>query len=104
MHRRMLVERDLDLDARDVLAAGDDDVLGAVLDLDVTVGMLDREIAGVHPAAAEGLGRRLRVLEVAEHHRVAADHDLAHGLAVVRQLEDEHLYPRANTEGTVDRL
>src|SRR5260370_40857424 len=31
-HRRMLVEHVLDLDRRDVFAAGDDDVLGSVLD------------------------------------------------------------------------
>jgi hypothetical protein len=38
-HRRVLVERVLDLDRRDVLAARDDDVLGAVLELDVAVGV-----------------------------------------------------------------
>ena len=37
LHRRMLVERVLDLDRGNVLAAGDDDVLGAVLELDVAV-------------------------------------------------------------------
>src|SRR5258707_744699 len=37
LHRRMPVERDLHLDARDILAAGNDDVLGAVLDLDVDI-------------------------------------------------------------------
>jgi predicted methyltransferase len=31
----VLVEHAFDLDGRDVLAAGDDDVLGAVLELDV---------------------------------------------------------------------
>ena len=36
-HRRMAVEHLLDLERRDVLAAGDDDVLGAVLDLDIAV-------------------------------------------------------------------
>ena len=54
----MSVERDLDLDRGDVLAAGDDDVLGAVLDLHVAVGVLDREIAGVKPAALERRVRR----------------------------------------------
>ena len=84
LHRRMPVERDLDLDARNVLAARDDDVLGAVLDLDIAVGVLDREVAGVHPAAAERFGRRLGLLQIAEHHGVAAHHDLADGLAVAR--------------------
>ena len=49
----MLVERVLDLDRRDVLAARDDDVLGAVLELDVAVGMHHAEVAGVEPAARE---------------------------------------------------
>jgi hypothetical protein len=52
---RVLVERVLDLDRRDVLAARDDDVLGAVLELDVAVGVHDAEVAGMEPAAGEGL-------------------------------------------------
>src|SRR5262249_29724069 len=39
LHGGMLVERILDLDRRDVLAARDDDVLRAVLELDVAVCM-----------------------------------------------------------------
>ena len=50
---RVAVEDVLDLDRRDVLAAGDDDVLRAVLDLDVAVGVGDREVAGVEPAPAK---------------------------------------------------
>jgi hypothetical protein len=42
----VLVEHALDLDGRDVLAAGDDDVLGAVAQLDIAVGMRYAEIAG----------------------------------------------------------
>src|SRR5665811_1726944 len=45
--RRMLVERVLHLDRGDILAAGNDDVLRAVFELDVTVRMHDAEIAGV---------------------------------------------------------
>src|SRR5207247_4689118 len=45
-YRGMLTHNFLDSDRRDVLAAGDDDVLGAVLDLDVAVGMGYGEIAG----------------------------------------------------------
>src|SRR3954471_18361731 len=51
LHGGMLVERVLHLDRRDVLAARDYDVLGAVLELDVAVGMRHAEIAGVKPAA-----------------------------------------------------
>ena len=50
-------QRVLHLDRRDVLAAGDDDVLGPVAELDVAVGVHDAEVAGVEPAAAEGLAR-----------------------------------------------
>jgi hypothetical protein len=53
---RMLVECILDLDRRDVLAAGNDDVLRAVLELEIAVGMHDAEIAGMKPAATESLG------------------------------------------------
>ena len=56
-HGRMTVEGALDLDRADVLAAGDDDVLRAVLDLDIAVGVHHREVAGVEPAAGEGLAR-----------------------------------------------
>ena len=51
-------------------------------DLDVAVRVHDREVAGVEPAAGEGLLGGLLVLQVALHHQVAAEHDLAHGLAV----------------------
>ena len=81
-HRRMAVEHVLDLDRRDVLAARDDDVLRAVLDLDIAVGVGDREIAGMEPAAGEGLLGRGRVLQIALHDDVAAHEDLAHRLAV----------------------
>src|SRR5207244_9162935 len=52
---RVLGHRLLDLDRRDVLAARDDDVLLAVAQLDVPVGVPDRQIAGVEPAAPERL-------------------------------------------------
>ena len=51
----MAVEHLLDLERADVLAAGDDDVLGPVLDLDIAVLVRDGEIAGVEPAVAEGV-------------------------------------------------
>jgi hypothetical protein len=47
----MPVQHVLDLDGGDVLATGDDDVLGAVLDVDVAVLVPDRQIAAVEPAA-----------------------------------------------------
>ena len=72
----------LDLDGGDVLAAGDDDVLLAVAQLDVAVGVHDGQVAGVEPAAGEGARGRLRVAVVALHGVVAAHDHLAQGLAV----------------------
>src|SRR6266446_5881905 len=48
-HLRMAIERILDFERGDVLAARDDDVLRAVLDLDIAVGVADGEVAGVEP-------------------------------------------------------
>src|SRR5690606_39233586 len=45
--RRMGVEHVLDLDRGDVLAARDDDVLGAILDPDIAVRLEHAEVAGV---------------------------------------------------------
>jgi hypothetical protein len=41
----------LDFDRGDVLAAGDDDVLLAVADLDVSIRVRDGDVARVEPAA-----------------------------------------------------
>ena len=54
-HVLVAVQHVLDLQRRDVLAARNDDVLRAVLDLDVAVGLDHREIAGAEPAAGEAL-------------------------------------------------
>jgi hypothetical protein len=78
----MAIEHVLDFERGDVLAARDDDVLRAVLDLDVAVGLHHGEVAGAEPAAGERISRRLGILEIALHRDVAAEHDLAHGLAV----------------------
>ncbi|MGY3467361.1 hypothetical protein ACVW0I_004232 [Bradyrhizobium sp. LM6.11] len=85
-HGRVLVEDVLDLDGGNVLAAGNDDVLGAILDDDIAMRVEHAEVAGVKPAAFEGVPGRLLVLEVALHHDVAAEHDLADGLAIARHL------------------
>ncbi len=84
--RGVAVERLLDLDRRDVLAAGDDDVLGPILDLHVAVRFPDRQVPGVEPPAGERLLGGLGVLEVPHHRDVAAEDDLADGLAVRRHL------------------
>src|SRR5439155_17772827 len=79
-------ERLLDLDARDLLAAGLDDVLPPVAQLDVAVGMPDGQVTGVEPAPAEGRDRRPLVVEVAAHDVVPAHDHLAHRLAVERNV------------------
>src|SRR5215217_52085 len=72
----------LHLDGRDILPAGDDDVLLPVTQFDVAIGMHDRQIPGVEPAAGEGAGGRLRIAIVALHGVVAAHEYLAQGLAI----------------------
>ena len=60
-HRRVGAQRGLDLDRRDVLAAGHDEVLPAVDDRHVAVGVDDGEVAGAEPpprsAASVSSGR-----------------------------------------------
>jgi len=50
----MLVKHILDLDRADVLAAGNDDVLGTILDDDVAMFIQHAEVTGVKPAAGKG--------------------------------------------------
>ena len=77
----MGVEELLDLARVDVLPAADDHVLDPAGDVDVAVGVHHRQVAGVHPAGrVDRLGGLLRLVPVAEHHRVAAGAQLA-GLA-----------------------
>ena len=92
----MFHDRVFDFDGGDVLAAGDDDVLLAVAEFDVAVGMDDADVAGVEPAAAEGLLGGFGIGVVAGHHVVAAHHHLAHrggvgGHVVHRLVDDAHV-------------
>ncbi len=74
----MLVQDTLDLQAWDVLAAGDD-VLRAVLDLDVAGGVTNGEVPCVELASGEGsLGGGL-VAVVARDQRIALQDDLTDG-------------------------
>src|SRR5579872_2943309 len=94
----MLVENVFDFHRRNIFPAGNDDVLGAILDDDIAVLVEHPEVSGVKPSAGKGLTRGLFVLEIALHHDVAAEHDLADGLAVARHLthggwiEDGHRF------------
>src|SRR5215831_3044695 len=80
---RVLGDGLLDLDGRDVLPTRDDDVLLAVAELDVAVGVPDADVSRVEPPAPERLGRGVGLLEVALHDVVAAHDDLAQRLAVL---------------------
>ena len=83
-HLGMAEDHALDLDGRDILAAGDDDVLRAVAQFDIAVRVPDAEVAGMEPAAAEGLVGRGGVFQIALHHQIAPEEHLAHGRAVLR--------------------
>ena len=71
------VEELLDLARVDVLAAADHHVLDPADDVAVAVLAHLGEVAGVHPAVGvDRLGGLLRLVPVAEHHRVAAGAEL----------------------------
>src|SRR4029077_12517583 len=81
-HAGMPVEDVFDLDRRDVLAARNDDVLRAVLQLDIAVGMHDPEIARMEPPARKGLLGGARILQIPLHDDIAAHQDLAYRRAI----------------------
>src|SRR5579864_932968 len=63
--RRVAVERVLDLDAVDVLAAADQHVFGAVEDVEKAIGVEAHEVAGMKPAVGEARVRRLGIVPIA---------------------------------------
>lgn len=76
-------QQGLDLGGGDVFARAADDVLAAVHEMEHAIGAPAHDVAGVEPAAAPGLGRGLRVVEVAAEEVPpgrgfgVADHQLA---------------------------
>ena len=76
-HRRVLRHRLLDFAAVDVLAARDDHVLLAVDEVQVALVVDVADVAGVHPAVAQRLRGRIRVVPVAEHRGVGLCEHLA---------------------------
>src|ERR1019366_3259833 len=78
----MCAEHLLDFYSRDVLSAGDDNVLKAIAQLQIPVRVHHREVTGVEPATGEGFSGRLRVTVVPEHDVVPAHDDLAERRAV----------------------
>src|SRR5579884_804160 len=75
--RRMLVQGALHLGGGDVLPAGDDEVLLAILDVEVAVFVDPPDVPGVKPAVPDGGCRRLWVSPVALEHFGASKHHLA---------------------------
>ncbi len=67
----------LDLARVDVVAAADNQVLLAVDDEVVAILVDCGDVAGVEPAVAHDLARRLLALPVAAHHERPAHHELA---------------------------
>src|SRR5207245_2046119 len=67
----------------DILATRDDDVLGAILQLNIAIRMPYSEVARVEPPSLEGLLGGVRLLEVPWHDVVAAHYDFAHRLPIV---------------------
>src|SRR5215211_4804818 len=84
--RRVRHDRVLELDRRDPLAARLDHVLRAILDHDEAARVHRHDVAGLEPAVVGPAIRLLGRVVVAGRHPGAADLELAHGLAVPRNL------------------
>ena len=107
--RRMPGKHILDFSRKDVETAGDDHVLAAIDDVEKTVGIATRKIAGVEPAVAKRLGRLLRLFPVAGHHQWPATADLAdlaigHLIAVVIEQPDLEIADRRAAGGQPLRM
>ena len=76
LHVRVVVEGVLDFPGRHVLAAGDDDVLLAIDDVEQPVRVSPGDVPRQEPAVAVGALGRLGILEVAARHLVPAKGDL----------------------------
>ena len=97
-HRLVAEQHLLDLARIDVAAAADDHVPDAVLQRDEPGGVEGAGVAHVEPAAAQGLGRRLRIAPVPGHDHVAAGEDLPRlsgGQVFVVPVHHPHLDPGA---------
>src|SRR5213594_4384685 len=86
LHCWVAKEHPLDLDGGDVFAAADDDVLEAIADFHVTVGMHHGRIAGMKPAVADNPACGIRIKVIPFHDGVSADHDFPERISVVRDL------------------
>ena len=73
----MLEQDFLDLAWVYVRAAGDDQILGTVLEVEIAVAVEGADIAGMEPAAFQRGCARLRISPIARHHDVAPAQDFA---------------------------
>src|SRR3546814_1547683 len=64
LHRRMEMERGLDLERRDVVAAADDQFLRPPGHDQIAILVDEAEVAGLGPAALEALRRRFEIVPV----------------------------------------
>jgi hypothetical protein len=76
-HDRIAEQHFLDLAGIDVAVAGDDQVLGTILEGQKAILVERADVAVVELAAAQRLRRGSRVAPVAAHHRIAANQHLA---------------------------
>src|SRR5439155_17249441 len=83
---RVLGDCLLHFDGRDVLATRDDNVLLAVAQFNVVIGVPYADVTGVEPSSFEVRGSRIGILKVALHHIIAVHNDLAHRLTVARHV------------------
>ena len=82
MHSRVLIEGLLNLGRVDVLSAGNKHVLFAIDDGEIPAFVILGQVARVEPAGVvHGLGRCLRVVEVAGAETGAFEHQFAHFLS-----------------------
>src|SRR5689334_7649152 len=83
---RMFEQQAFDFHRGNVFTATDNDVLEAIADLDVAIGVNHGGVPGMHPAAAQSFGGGGGIVEIALHDDVAARDDLSERLAVARDL------------------
>src|SRR6266496_742094 len=86
LHGRVPQENAFDLNGGDVFAAANDDVFQAVADLDIAIGMYDRGVSSMKPAAVQCTLSRFFVVIVAGHDHVAAGYDFALGDSIAWHL------------------
>mmetsp|Transcript_68116 Transcript_68116/g.134433 ORF Transcript_68116/g.134433 Transcript_68116/m.134433 type:complete len:265 (+) Transcript_68116:338-1132(+) len=78
----VFVQNAFHLQGRDVLTSRNNDILRAILQLDVAVRVPNCQISGVKPTSLEGVACSGWILQVTLHDQVAPEENLAHSLAV----------------------